>query len=708
MEEDQIDDEAEGLEEDASRGDEALVKRWIKTVQDDKAFHEPAFRRMRMSMDFLRGKQWPYQREDDDRYVANLAHKVVKTRVAALYAKNPTVIASRKPRLDFAVWDEKPGSLQEALQSIVMSAQASAPMDPHALRLLADVRQGMERRTMIENIGRTLVACYNHFTGEQRPGFKKQMKQMVRRASTTCVGYVKLGYQRLGEVRPDVEDSISDMVAQLAHIERLSNDIRDGDKGEGADTLEADARELELAIETLRAQGTVITREGLVWHFPRSTRVIPDRNCVQLDGWIGAEHLTEEFEMTVNEIREVYGADVSKQHTGIDRKTVSAGGQSSADWSRVSGHSETSNPGSVKCYVWEVYDRPSGNMYVVCEGHDKFLIPPAAPDVSVENFFPIYPLTFNEVEHETELFPPSDVELLMHPQREYNRSKEALRQHRIANRPLYGLMGGTLEEDEKASMATHEAHDVIEITNVGDAKKIDDVLAPIGKAPIDPNVYETNSTFEDIQRVVGASEANFQSISGGTATETSISESSRLSDLSSSTDDIDELLGQLARDGSQILLLNLPKEKAREIAGVGAVWPEFSREEIYNELFLSIEAGSSGRPNKAQEIANFERLAPVLLQVEGITPRWLAKRLVQILDDRVDLTEALTEGIPSITALNRMVAAASAAGPGPAPGNAPEDQGGAGGDNAPVEAQSASGPQPDYGAAQALTPDGLS
>ena len=38
--------------------------------------------------------------------------------------------------------------------------------------------------------------------------------------------------------------------------------------------------------------------------------------------------------------------------------------------------------------VWEVYDRKSGLMYVVCDGHKDFLMEPTAPPVKVESFWP--------------------------------------------------------------------------------------------------------------------------------------------------------------------------------------------------------------------------------------------------------------------------------------------------------------------------------
>jgi hypothetical protein len=71
-----------------------------------------------------------------------------------------------------------------------------------------------------------------------------------------------------------------------------------------------------------------------------------------------------------------------------------------------------------------------------------------------------------------------------------------------------------------------------------------------------------------------------------------------------------------------------------------------------------MEMGSSGRPNKAIELQNFERVSPTLLQIPGIDPTWLAKEAIRRMDDRLDITDAMAAGMPSIQALNAILAKA--------------------------------------------------
>jgi hypothetical protein len=63
-------------------------------------------------------------------------------------------------------------------------------------------------------------------------------------------------------------------------------------------------------------------------------------------------------------------------------------------------------------------------------------------------------------------------------------------------------------------------------------------------------------------------------------------------------------------------------------------------------------AGSSGRPNQAQELQNFERLAPILMQLPGVKPSFLVKQAIQRMDDKIDVDEAVADGLPSVQAMN--------------------------------------------------------
>lgn len=654
------------MEREVPQPDEAraaLVSRWMTDVKAACKHWEGDFKRMRRNMKFAGGKQWVGQKEDDDRFMVNLVQRVIKSTVSALYAKNPTVVMTKRQKLDFTIWDGKPETVVQAQQVLQMASQQAAatqateaagmgadaaPPDPamgamvqQAMALLEDVKQGVDRRTMLDKVGKTLVLCVEYYLGENDPTFKLQMKQMMRRARTTGVGYVKLEFQREMELSAGQSAKIKDHAERLATIGRLAADLQDGEFDENA----AEAEELRLATAAIQAEPEKIVREGLVFSFPGSTRIIPSVSTEKLMGWVGSEWIAEEIILTPDRVKEVYGVSLGSSYTAY--RTIEGspqGGETRRIADRTKGLAR----------VFEVHDKSTGMQLVLCEGYPDFLKEPSTPPIFIEQFFPVFAVTFNDVEDEGMLFPKSDVELLTHIQKEYNRAKESLRQHRIANRPLYLSPSGAFEEDEVKTLQNYPAHSVIQLNGLEKGRPASDLLAPVAKIGVDPNLYETETLFIDMQRVTGNAEANLGGTGNSSATESNIAENSRQGSIGLDSDDLDDMLTALFRACGTVLLTELDPATVKEIAGVGAVWPELSRSEISKELWLETKGGSSGRPNASRDAATFERVYPLLVQVPGVSPRWLAEKAIKIADDDADMDDAIIDGLPSIIAQNAM------------------------------------------------------
>jgi hypothetical protein len=666
----------------------AFLQSWAGRIKQAKKHWEKDFKRMREDMDFVFmgcDKEW----SDFDRYTANIVQQYVRQRVARLYAKNPKFVCKRRPQLDFILWDEKPESMQLAMEQ----AQSGDPVAmTMAMELQADIQEGMLRRQQIDRVAKTMEMLFEDNIKEQSPNFKKQMKQLIRRVETTGVGWVKIDYQRVMQPRPDEETQVNDISHRLARLERLEGDKVDQKFDENAPENE----ELEQGLAQLQREPEIIVREGLVFSFPRATAIIPDTQIRSLEGLQGADWIVEEATMTVDEIKEIYKTDI-----GSGFKTYTEKGQENNQTDLFSSGKD-GYAAPVYALVWHVYDKKSGYYFVMADGFKDYLRPPGPPPVTLETFFPYVVLMFNELEHEKQVFPLSDVRLLRHIQKEYNRAKEALRQHRIASAPLYATGAGQFDEEDQLNLALHNPHDVIVLKALGEGENVNNKLQQVKKYPIDPNVYQTEDTFQDLTRVAGADDSAMGSTSSNvTATDSSIANDSRMSSLSSNTDDLDEFMGELARLGGQVLLLEMSVEEVKKRVGRGAVWPELTRQQIMEEIFLTIEAGSSGRPNKAAKAAALERTGNIILSLPGVNPRWMFKQIMMTVDEQVDLTDAYMEGQPSIMMMNRMAATAQTA-PGGGP-NDPTNQGDNGANNQQAAPQTSGGPQPAYtppGAAQ--------
>lgn len=650
----------------------ALVTHWAGEVSRARTHWKASFDRMKEDADFTFGRQWD-KSDDDDRYVANVTLRHVQQRTASLYAKNPKAIARVRPKLDAQIWDGTQASLQQA----VMLAQSG---DPQSVALIQEVQLIKQKREMMRRLSRTLELLYDYQIDEQSLDFKAMLKLTVRRAVTKGVGYVRLGFQRVMALHPGMERSIADMSERLAEMERLASDL--ADKEISPDDKEAE--QLRLQIEAMKKDRQIIVREGLQFDYPDSHCIIPDTNCKQLATFLGCDWVAEEYHLTRAEIQRIYGIDVGNSFTQFRAYSMPDGGTAVEqinfdNWGGDKSDDKSSEPVARVC---EIYSKTENLVYVICEGYPDFLSEPAAPPVYTERFWPWFPLVLNEVTHESEIYPKSDVRLIRDMQMEINRARQGLREHRVANRPKYAVAAGTLDQGDIDKLKNHPANAVLELNGLQPGQNVGDLIQPFKLQGIDQNLYATQPSYEDMMRTVGVQEANLGGTSNSTATESSIAESSRQTSQASNIDDLDTMLSQIARASSQIMLLNMTKQIVTEIVGPGAVWPTLTKADVAKEVYLEIQAGSSGRPNRAQEVSNMEKLLPFLLQIPEVSPKWVMQQILTRMDESLDIEDAMLAGLPSIASMNAL----SGRNPGQG-GGVPAAQGSQGSNNSPKPPQ---------------------
>jgi hypothetical protein len=703
-----------------SAADLALQARIRKNILADKDHFKKVFKRMRRDMRIAmlgHDENW-----DDSKYKANITGRHVKAKTASLYAKNPKAVARRVDKLDFKIWDENQQSLMMAYQVIQQAqaiAQAAPPhmagVDPmtggpaaepqlppgfeQAQALIQDFMQGYQARQEANKIAKTLEKLFGYAIREQQPlGFKESMKQTVRRACTTGVGYVKLAYQRKMGPPPGVEYRLEDTRTRLAHIQGLMEEV---DEGTSPD-LDAETAELHAAVASLEAAPEVVVSEGLVFDFPQSTRVIPDRLTRSLEGFVGARHLTVEYLFTPDEVKSMFGVELDRSYKAYNASGKAAD-QTDSSYEQVQGElflasdgdGDSASQRGDMALVWEYYDKAAGLVYYICDGHQGFLKPPAAPDVYVDQFWPVWALTFNAVESEDEVFPPSDVSLILDIQAEYNRSRDGKREHRRAARPRWVYAKGAIPDEDLDWLKTAGPFSATGL-NIDPDKPITNVLQAVPVPGVDPNLYDVNEIMADLQFVVGSSSPSMGVPGKGTATANQIAAGANATSDSASVDDLDNFLTAVTRGAGQILLREMSEATVMRIVGAGASWPEMTLQDIADEIFLEIEAGSTGKPNQAVEVANWEKMLPLLMQMQGLSPNWLARETLRRLDDRMDLTDAFVDDLPSIVAQNRQAAPAPAD-----PNAAPDAQGHQGAANGPQAPGGPVGRGAPMGAAQA-------
>lgn len=638
----------------------AKVSQLCDTVRDDIKHWSYAFTRMKEWRKFARGLQWPGMSKadlsDPDRdYVANITLRHLKSRTAAIYAKNPSYQWRKTKRLTYRYWDGTAAQIQLA-QELIQSG-----MDPTGMQqaIINDAVQSQAEAQSLTKAGETLTALYQHFVREQTPPAKKMMKKQVLSSLTCGVAYFKQTFQRATDYTPETSRAIADSLEQLKRLERLSADLQDGE----ADPHGPEAEELRIALQALEGQEQVILREGLAIDYPDSTNIIPDKNMTYLPGFIGCGHVTEQYCLTRDQIKEVYGKDIGEKYTAYKENETKPAEGGGTDTRRDTAR------------IWEIWDRSENIVYTVCDGYEDYLEEPHTPLTYTERFYPWFVYAPNATDDADDPFPPSDVELMQSQQAEINRSGESLRDHRFAARPGW-VAGANIPEADQQKIKARTAHSIVTLSSLKPDEDIRAKFQAFPTSPIDPNLYNTSPAFQDIQRSVGTQEANFGGTSGATATESTISESGRQSTNNSAIDEFDDLLSEMSQAGGQILLQEMSGEEVAKIVGRGAVWPEQSREDIAAEIHLEAVAGSSGRANQAQEVAIMERTFPLLFQLPGISHEKLTRHAVKILDDAAVYEDWLdTSALPVTALLGQMQASANQAGGG---GNNAQKPAGAG------------------------------
>lgn len=648
----------------------ARVKDLIDDVKADLSHWEDDFERMKNNRNFARGLQWPGMtvkdlKNNDRNYVENFTLRHLKQGTAATYARNPQFVWRRSQRLYHKLWD----GTAESLNAAMVSLQSGQDMSGVSQAIIQEAMESKSHQMNLQRMGETLAICYQYFFREQVIPTKHMMKKMVMTSKVCGVGYVKQTFQRATQDDPEVTRQLADARSQLDTISQLSQDLED----EKIEKDDGRAQQLKDLIDNLEGQETIVLREGLALDFPDPINIIPSREMTYLFGFIGAPYVTEQYFLSPDKVKQIYGVDLGEKYRAYSPDDPN---NNNGQRNRYSLSDASSKKGSDCVRVFEIWHKQDGLIYTVAEGYDDYLRK-ESPQPPTERFWPWFVYTPNSLEGPEAPFAPSDVELIEPMQCEVNRAGEAKRQHRFAARPGHVAIGQIDEQTLKA-MQNRAAHQVVMAGNMPEGMRVADVLEAFPTNPIDPNLYETGSTFQGVLRVGGQQEANYGPTTGATATESSIAQSSRQSGDDSSIDELDDLLTEMARAGGQILLQELSTETVMEIVGPGAVWPETDRETVMKEVYLEVQAGSSGRKNQGQEVQVRTQLYPHMMQVPGLSQEWLLRDMLRTMDPTIVYEDAVSLGALSIVAQNGMEQASANAGEG-----SPEAQGPQGASNAP-------------------------
>jgi hypothetical protein len=641
-------DEADDRPKDTAASDQSIShEQWVKDevahYKRAKAKWDDDFTRMRKNMEFVFGLQHDSQSkipDQEDRYTANWMLRAVKNKEAQLYARNPQVEVKQRRGLDFEIWDGSVEMLQEAMVGVQVSNQIGMP-NIEAYAVMQDFMSGRAFQELVKRVCKTIEHVYQYETDVACPDFLAQMKKLVCRVITCGVGYIVPQVITPEEQPPapstvEVKHDINDRVKRAQFILKKMEEKKLDETSPEVMELHALFRSLEVSQQT----GDYQLEERVDFDFPPPDSLFPDENCRDLQDFVGSKRVFQEFKMLID--------DVNKHFDLQDEREVKVSGgvvvkNPDVDRKDLVDDPKSAPPKQGTCMVIRVFNIETKTDYYLVEGHKYAVRDPMPMEPCVKGFWPIVTLTFNNIEThpdtKTSPFPPSDVDLMKDAQKEWNRTRDALRAQRNANAPTMVVRKNVLSADDKDALRNREPNEVIELENVPTDKEPKDVIQILQVAAIDPAVYETNPQEQDMQLCGGVQQADIGPAQPDvTATVGTIAEQARISNISSNAQDLDWALSKLASMVVQMMLQTFSEQTVKRIARRGAVWPTDPqiRMDFLNQIDVTIKAASSGRPNQALKTSIRERIIPLLMQI-GANPVACIEELVSTMDEDLDV-----------------------------------------------------------------------
>lgn len=609
----------------------AEIGEWHARVDVAKAKWQADYDRMRENMRFATGRQWAGQKKiQEDDYVCNLTLKQIRQKVSDLYAQDPTVEVKRKPMMDYQLWDESTESLMEALMNLQMANETGIP-DVNAEALLNDYLIGQMQKESDERFCKTLQILLQRQWDMAQPDFKRQMKKLVQRVITCGVGYVRLHFVRSGEevISEDLVDN--SLAGRMRDAMRIADDLveeNDIENSSDAEKLRTIGQSMGVDMDDQEVP------ERIVFDFLPSTAVIPDTRCRSLQNFIGGRWVCIEYPLPLDEINTMFGTDIDED----------SGSQASVEPKTENKTDQKGNP--VSHIVREILDLKTRMHFYIMKGYDGYLRAPEPVLPGLSNFWPIFALTFNDVEvgidaDEVTPFPPSDVDFIRHPQKEWNRSRQAWRQERNGSSTKWMCRKNTLSKEDREKLMNAVPMEVVELDGVPADMKLSDVLAIVPQGQLRPEVFGTQQLVEDITIGGGMQEADMGSADPNvTATGVTVAAQSKVQTTSSNRDDLNEFMGDMCQAMGEMSISEhgFSEESVFLLVGRGAAWPNEGRFAYKRQVNIGIKAGSMGKPNQALEVQNYNIIAPQLTAA-GANPIGVIEEGVKRLGDNLDVSK---------------------------------------------------------------------
>jgi hypothetical protein len=482
-----------------------------------------------------------------------------------------------------------------------------------------------DRLPVVKKFGTTAEAVLGQmFVREGK--LKKRAKANIRATETTSYGVLKMVYQSDLQGDPIVLRRIQDAQDNIARIEALARDMKNT---VDVQELATKREEHQQQLKGLLSGNEVRMYKGFAIDRVRSENfLILDDSIAEFDEYVDACALGHVVWMTVDQYKTRFGYE---PHGATTYNRPNSKEQQVATDPQVS-------PGDMFVCVIEIWDKDAQVLRTVAKGMKRWCREPFAPKNTPQRWYPFFVLGFNLVEGRWR--PISDVELLMNLQDEYNTTRTNFADVRKDAVPVrvFRKAGGLTEDDIKTLSQSRRNRDWIGVEGSPTVPISDDIMQLEGPK-IDPNAYDVSLIRNDMDLVVGLSDASRANlIKPKTATEADIMQQALGLRVGERRDTNEDMLSEMAEAALEIALRDLSKAEVQQIAGTDAEWPEGATvEEIFALVEVSVRAGSSGKPNADKEREQWTQLLPVIKETMTAVADLRAQGQFELADAAVEL-----------------------------------------------------------------------
>jgi hypothetical protein len=429
---------------------------------------------------------------------------------------------------------------------------------------------------------------------------KRRCKANIRSASTTSIGVLKMTYQKEYRGDPLIIHRIEDTQDQLAKVEALIEQLKKEDDptelARKRDELRANQKALASRDEVKIFKGFAVDR------LKSEDFLLLDESIVEFDEYVDARALGQRTWLTVNQAEQLFQMKME----GATRY-----GRPRSDDKTANANPENTPAGEMFVCAVEVWDKENGVVRTVVKGMNRWVREPYAPPHASQRWYPFFILAFNVIEGRWR--PISDVELLKGLQDEYNTTRTNyadIREKAVPKRIV--RKGGGLSEEDVKNITGSGNKDWVAVEGNPTTPISNDVMdLPVQK--IDPAAYDTTLINRDMDLVAGRSDASRAAmIKPKTATEAEIMQEAMSTRTAERRDTNEDLMSEMGEAALEIALQDLTRAEAMQLAGEECEWPEApeSVESVFRQVVVRVRAGSTGKPNQAQEREQWGKLLP--------------------------------------------------------------------------------------------------